>query len=120
MILPQPSGRVNVFVPRRVVTSNRVGHRCRIGPIKSSTTQDQTDGFSMLDACFVYLFIAEPPGNARGPRKFVFDEFRWDQGLHVDTILRGVDEQSTISKEFRHRDASGRLPGVQAAPGHSD
>ena len=68
----------------------------------------------------MYLFIAEPPGNARGPRKFVFDEFSWGQGLHGDTILRGVDEQSTICEEFRHREASERLPCVQTALGHSD
>ena len=48
--------------------------------------------FLMLGACFVYLFIAEPPSNATGPRKCVFNEFRWDQGPHVDTMLRSVDE----------------------------
>ena len=46
----------------------------------------------MLDAYSVYLFIAEPPSNATGPRKFVFDEFWSVQGPHVDTMLRGVDE----------------------------
>ena len=61
----------------------------------------------MLDVYSVYLFIAEPPSNATGPRKFVFDEFSCAQWSHVDTMLRGVDEQSTICEEFRHREGRG-------------
>ena len=42
----------------------------------------------------------------------VFDEFRCTQGPHVDTMLRGVGEQSIICEEFRHRETAGRLPGL--------
>ena len=48
--------------------------------------------------------------------KFVFDEFRCTEGPHADT---GIDEQSTICEEFRHRRTARRLPGVQVAPGGS-
>ena len=64
----------------------------------------------------MYLFITEPPRDAIGPRKFVFDEFRWEQGPDVDTMLRGVDELFTIGEEFRHGGTARRLPGLQAAP----
>ena len=74
--LPQGLGRVILVAPGRVLLQRRAGHNYTVGPIKVRIARDPMCEISMLGACFVYLFIAEPPGNAPGPRKFVFDEFR--------------------------------------------
>ena len=68
-------------LPLRVLLSkrkSRLYESYTVGFTKASIARQQTDVFSMLGACFVYLFIAEPPSNALGPRKFVLDEFKWD------------------------------------------
>ncbi len=57
----------------------------------------------MLDAYSVYLFIAEPPSNATGPRKFVFDEFRCVQGPHVDTMFAWVPRGKSQMLKFHEK-----------------
>ena len=54
----------------------------------------------------MYLFIAEPPVNARGSRKFVFDEFRCTQGPHVDTMFAWVPRGKSQMLKFHEKSTS--------------
>ena len=54
----------------------------------------------------MYLFIAEPPVNSIGPRKFVFDEFRWDQGPRVDAMFAWVPRGKSQMLKFHEKSTS--------------
>ena len=84
----------------------RTGHRYAVRPKNVGIDRQQTDGFSMLGAYFVYFLIAEPPGNALGPRKFVFDAFSCGQGPHVDIMLAWVLRGKSQMLKFHEKSTS--------------
>ena len=65
----------------------RVRSRCTVGTAQLNISRYETDEILIWVRCFVYVLIAEPPGNVRSFRKITFGEFQWVQGVHGSGML---------------------------------